>query len=48
MENNQLHAVSRTQLGNQREPIVKTLRSPLSAESGGIGLTMENNYIFLF
>ena len=29
---NQLHAVSRTQRGRQREPSVKTLRSPLSAE----------------
>ena len=29
---NQLHAVSRTQQGRQRELIVKTLRSPLSAE----------------
>ena len=29
---NQLHAVSRTQQGKQREPSVKTLRSPLSAE----------------
>ena len=28
----QLHAVSRTQQGRQREPSVKTLRSPLSAE----------------
>ena len=28
---NQLHAVSRTQQGRQREPSVKTLRSPLSA-----------------
>ena len=27
-----LHAVSRTQQGKQREPSVKTLRSPLSAE----------------
>ena len=26
------HAVSRTQQGRQREPIVETLRSPLSAE----------------
>ena len=32
MKSNQLHAVSRTQQGRQREPIVKTLRSPLSAE----------------
>ena len=29
---NQLHAVSRTQQGRQREPSIKTLRSPLSAE----------------
>ena len=29
---NQLHAASRTLQGRQREPIVKTLRSPLSAE----------------
>ena len=29
---NQLHAVSRTQQGKQREPSVKILRSPLSAE----------------
>ena len=29
---NQLHAVSRTQQSRQREPSVKTLRSPLSAE----------------
>ena len=29
---NQLHAVSRTLQGRQREPSVKTLRSPLSAE----------------
>ena len=29
---NQLHAVSRTQEGRQREPNVKTLLSPLSAE----------------
>ena len=29
---NQLHAVSRTQQGRQREPSVKTLRSPLFAE----------------
>ena len=29
---NQLHAVSRTQQGRQREPSVKTLRSPLSTE----------------
>ena len=29
---NQLHAVSRTQLGRQREPSVKTIRSPLSTE----------------
>ena len=29
---NQLHAVSRTQQGRQREPSVKTLRSPLSPE----------------
>ena len=29
---NQLHAVSRTQQGRQRELCVKTLRSPLSAE----------------
>ena len=29
---NQLHAVPRTQQGRQREPSVKTLRSPLSAE----------------
>ena len=28
----QLHAVSRTQQGRQREPSVKTLCSPLSAE----------------
>ena len=28
----QLHAVSRTQQGSQREPSVKTLRSRLSAE----------------
>ena len=28
----QLHALSRTQQGRQREPSVKTLRSPLSAE----------------
>ena len=27
-----LHAVSRTQQGGQREPSVKTLRFPLSAE----------------
>ena len=40
---NQLHAVSRTQQGRQRELSVKTLRSPLSAEfwkhcvsSGGV------------
>ena len=32
----QLHAVSRTQPGGQREPSVKTLRSPLSTNSGGI------------
>ena len=31
-EQNQLHAVSCTQQGRQREPNVKTLRSPLSAE----------------
>ena len=30
-ELNQLHAISRTQQGRQREPSVKTLRSPLSA-----------------
>ena len=29
---NQLHAVSRTQQGRQREPSIKTLHSPLSAE----------------
>ena len=29
---NQLHAVSRTQQGRQREPSVETLRYPLSAE----------------
>ena len=29
---NQIHAVSRTQQGRQREPSVKTLRSLLSAE----------------
>ena len=29
---NQLHAVSRTQQSRQREPTVRTLRSPLSAE----------------
>ena len=29
----QLHAVFRTQQGRQREPSVKTLRSPLSAEA---------------
>ena len=29
---NQLHAVSRTQQVRQREPSIKTLRSPLSAE----------------
>ena len=29
---NQLHAVSRTQQGRQREPSVKSLRYPLSAE----------------
>ena len=29
---NQLHTISRTQQGRQREPSVKTLRSPLSAE----------------
>ena len=29
---NQLHAVSRTQQGTQREPSVNTLRSPLSAQ----------------
>ena len=29
---NQLHAVSRTQRGRQREPSAKTLRSPLSAK----------------
>ena len=29
---NQLHAVSRTQQGRQREPCVKILRSPLSAD----------------
>ena len=29
--NNQLHAVSRTQQGRQREPGVKTLHPPLSA-----------------
>ena len=29
---NQLHAVSRTQQGRQKEPNVKTLRSSLSAE----------------
>ena len=32
MELNQLHAVSRTVIGRQREPSVETLRSPLSAE----------------
>ena len=32
IKKNQLHAVSRTQQGRQREPSVKTLRSPLSAE----------------
>ena len=32
IKSNQLHAVSRTQQGRQREPSVKTLRSPLSAE----------------
>ena len=32
MKLNQLHAVSRTQQGRQREPSVKTLRSPLPAE----------------
>ena len=31
-KSNQIHAVSRTQQGRQREPSVKTLRSPLSAE----------------
>ena len=31
-KSNQVHAVSRTQQGRQREPSVKTLRSPLSAE----------------
>ena len=30
--NNQLHAVSRTQQGRQREPSVKTLRSQLSVQ----------------
>ena len=29
---NQLHGISRPQRGRQREPNVKTLRSPLSAE----------------
>ena len=29
---NQLHAVSRTQQGRQREPSVRTLRSPLPAD----------------
>ena len=29
---NQLHAVSRTHQGRPREPSVKTLRSPISAE----------------
>ena len=32
IKSNQLHAVSRTKQGRQREPSVKTLRSPLSAE----------------
>ena len=32
---NQFHAVSRTQQGRQREPSVKTLRSPLSVEFRG-------------
>ena len=32
LKKNQLHAVSRTQQGRQREPGVETLRSPLSAE----------------
>ena len=32
IKKNQLHAVSRTQQGRQRESSVKTLRSPLSAE----------------
>ena len=36
-KNSQLHAVSRTQQGRQREPSVKTLRSPLSSEM--------NNYL---
>ena len=31
-KSNQIHAVSRTQQGRQREPSVKTLRPPLSAE----------------
>ena len=31
-KNNQLHAVSRTKQGRQREPSVKTLRSQLPAE----------------
>ena len=32
---NQFHAVSRTQQGRQREPSVKTIRSPLSVEFWG-------------
>ena len=32
LKKKQLHAVSRTQQGRQREPSVKTLRSQLSAE----------------
>ena len=31
-KSNQLYTVSRTQQGRQREPSVKTFRSPLSAE----------------
>ena len=37
VKSNQLHAVSRTLQGRQREPNVKTLRSPLLPPySGGI------------
>ena len=40
---NQLHAVSRTWQGRQREPSIKTLRSPLSAELEALHVEWQNS-----
>ena len=52
---NQLHVVSRTQQGRQREPSVKTLRSHLTAEfwrqcvlSGGTLCWFVSSYIYIY